>query len=114
MLPANVDELVKGLREASRVVKADGKPLDLFRVAYHAATSLRSYCVDFSEKGGEGSSYSAGARLYSSDGGEKVVKQIRVGSDVKGIELKLWSLSKEKSDAKIEETAKKFSKSYPV
>nr|MDO8082486.1 hypothetical protein [Candidatus Freyarchaeota archaeon] len=108
MLPANVDELVKGLKEASRVVKAEGKALDLFRIAYHAVTSLKSYCVDFSEKGGDDPSYSAGAKLFSSDGGEKTVKQIRVGIDIRGIELKLWSSSKEKSESKLEETSKKI------
>lgn len=108
MLPGNVDELVKGLKESSRVIETEGKALDLFRIAYHATTSLKSYCVDFSEKGGEDSSYSTVARLYSTDVGDKTVKQIRVGSDIKGIELKLWSSSKEKADAKIEETVKKI------
>jgi chaperonin cofactor prefoldin len=108
MLPGNVDELVKGLKESTRVIEAEGKALDLFRIAYHAATSLKSYCVDFSEKGSEDSSYSTVARLYSTDGSDKTVKQVRVGSDVKGIELKLWSSSKEKADAKTEETVKKI------
>lgn len=108
MLPADVDELVKGLSEASRIIKAEGKPLDLFRTAYHAVTSLKSYCVNFSEKGGGGSPYSVEARLLSSEEGEKMVKQIRAGSDVDGIELKLWSSSKEKSESKIEETVRKI------
>ncbi len=108
MLPADVDKLVKGLSEASRIIKASGKPLELFRTAYHAITSLKSYCVNFSDKGGDGSPYSVEARLLSSEKGERVVKQIRAGSDVKGIELKLWSSSKEKSDSKIEEEARKI------
>jgi chaperonin cofactor prefoldin len=108
MLPANVDELVKGLKESSRLVKVEGKIQDVFRIAYHAVTSLKSYCVDFSEKGVGDPSYSAWARLFSSDGGEKTVKQIRVGIDTRGIELKLWSSSKEKSESKLEETSKKI------
>lgn len=108
MLSGNVDELVKGLKESSRIVEAQGSASALFRIAYHAITSLKSYCVDLSEKGGEDSPYSATARLYSTEEGEKTVKQITVGSDLKGIALKIWSFSKEKADAKIEEAVKKI------
>lgn len=108
MLPADVDELVKGLSEASRIIKAEGKPIEFFRAAYHAVSSLKSYCINFSDKGGDGSPYSVEARILSSEKGEKIVKQIRAGSDIKGVELKLWSASKEKSDSKIEEDAKKI------
>ncbi|MEM3587765.1 MAG: hypothetical protein QXO71_10645 [Candidatus Jordarchaeaceae archaeon] len=108
MLPESVDELVKGLKESSRLVEAQGDALDLFRIAYHAVNSLKSYCVDFSEKGGGDSPNIVTARLCSTDEGEKTVKQIKVGSDFKGIELKIWSSSKEKADAKIEEAVEKI------
>ena len=108
MLPVDVDEFVRGSVEARRFVEAEGDARDLFRIAYHAVSSLKSSCVDFSERGGDGSPYSAVARLLLSEEGERVVKQIRVGDDMNGIEVKLWCSSGEKSDSRIEETARRI------
>ncbi len=106
MLSADVDELVMGLSEASRVVKAKGEHLDLFRVAYHAATSLKTYCVDFSDRSGD-SPHGFEARLLSLVEGEKVVKRIKVAGGLEGIELKVWGSSKEKAEKEIGELAQK-------